>query len=157
MRVILAAVGGLKTAGVAEAVSEYENRLRHYLRFETAEIRPAGLPDARAHDAREIEGEALLRAVPGDFVVVALTRTGRRWSTRTLAERMDRARTYGEPGLAFLIGGAHGLGEAVLARASERLSLSEMTLPHELARLVLTEQLYRAATILRGEPYHKGP
>ena len=77
-------------------------------------------------------------------------------STRELADYIDGLATYGRPGAAFLVGGAFGLSREVRAGAARCMSLSEMTMPHELARLVLTEQLYRAGTILRGEPYHKG-
>jgi 23S rRNA (pseudouridine1915-N3)-methyltransferase len=74
-----------------------------------------------------------------------------------MAENIDEIQTFGGGALSFAIGGAHGLDRAVLERARFRVSLSPMTLPHELARLVLTEQLYRVGTLLRGEPYHKGP
>lgn len=157
IRVLVAAVGRVRTPGLADAIAEYEGRSVRYFRFETVEVPPASLPDDRADEARAREGEALLGRVPDGVETVALTRAGKPWSTRALAERLAEAQTYGLGGFAFLIGGAHGLGHAVLARAGQRVSLSRMTLPHELARLVLTEQIYRAGTILRGEPYHKGP
>ncbi len=120
-------------------------------------VAPARLPDARAPEAREREAAALERRLPDELEFIALTREGERWTTRALADYLDDMRTYGRPGAAFAIGGAHGLAPRLLDRARARLALSAMTLPHEVARLVLTEQLYRAATILRGEPYHKGP
>lgn len=153
----LVAVGRVRTPGVAEAIVEYENRLRHYFRFESIGVPAANLPDARADEAMDTEGQAILSRIPAGAGLVALTRTGKGWSTRDLARRIEDDRTYGGGGLAFAIGGAHGLHDSVLAAARHRLALSRMTLPHELARLVLTEQLYRAGTILRGEPYHKGP
>lgn len=156
MRIVLAAVDRGRGGPVQGAVSEYEERLRHYFRYEAFEVPPAGLPDERAAEARHREGEALGRRLPPDLTLVALTRTGRQWSSMDLARRLGECRTYGQPGFAFVIGGAHGLDPDLLKAAGERLALSRMTLPHELARLVLVEQLYRAGTILRGEPYHKG-
>ena len=150
-------VGKVRTPGVAEAIEEYENRLRHYFRFESLSVPAANLADDRATEAVEREGNAILRRLPENHTVVALTREGKRWTTRRLAERIQEIQTYGGAGLAFAIGGAHGLSTDVLDRARHLLSLSAMTFPHELARLMLTEQLYRAGTVLRGEPYHKGP
>ena len=156
-RVLVASVGRNRASALRRATEEYEERLRHYIRFEAVVVEPARLPDARAAEAREREAAALERRLPDDLELVALTREGERWTTRALADYLDDMRTYGRPGAVFAIGGAHGLSPRLLDRARTRLALSVMTLPHEVARLVLTEQLYRAATILRGEPYHKGP
>jgi 23S rRNA (pseudouridine1915-N3)-methyltransferase len=157
IRIVVASVGKPRTPGLSEAIAEYETRVSRYFRFEPIEIAAASLPDERADEARREEGEALLRRLPEGLERVALTRVGSRWSTRDLAHRLAEAQTYGLPGLAFAIGGAHGLDDPVLEAADRRVSLSNLTLPHELARLVLAEQVYRAGTILRGEPYHKGP
>jgi 23S rRNA (pseudouridine1915-N3)-methyltransferase len=157
LRVTIVAVGKVRTPGLAEAIEEYENRLRHYVRFEAISVNAANLPDDRAEEAMTTEGRALMDRVPAGSTLIALTRDGKRWTTRNLAEQMEELQTYGGGGLTFAIGGAQGLDVSVLRSARARLSLSAMTLPHELARLVLTEQLYRSATILRGEPYHKGP
>ncbi|WP_420634703.1 23S rRNA (pseudouridine(1915)-N(3))-methyltransferase RlmH [Candidatus Palauibacter sp.] len=153
----MAAVGRKRRSHIRRATEEYEDRLRRYLRFEALTVEPARLPDGRAGEALEREAAALERRLPDDPDLVALTRGREPWSTRKLADYLDGMRIYGRPGAAFAIGGAHGLAPRLLARARARLALSTMTLPHEVARLVLTEQLYRAATILRGEPYHKGP
>ena len=156
-RILVASVGRHRATPLRRATEEYEDRLRRYIRFDTVVVGPARLPDARAAEAREREAAALERRLPEDLDLIALTRRGERWTTRALADYLDDLRTYGRPGAAFAIGGAHGLAPRLLARARVRLALSAMTLPHEVARLILTEQLYRAATILRGEPYHKGP
>ncbi|MDE2721357.1 23S rRNA (pseudouridine(1915)-N(3))-methyltransferase RlmH [Candidatus Palauibacter polyketidifaciens] len=156
-RIVVASVARNRATALRRATEEYENRLRRYVRFEAIAVDPARLPDARAGEAREQEAAALERRLPDELDLIALTREGERWTTRALADYLDDMRTYGRPGAAFAIGGAHGLASGLLARARTRLALSAMTLPHEVARLVLTEQLYRAATILRGEPYHKGP
>ena len=155
-RIVVAAVTRDRPSAVREATRGYEDRLRRLIRFEAVLVQPARLPDARARDARDREAAGLKRRLPGDLEVVALTREGDPWSTEALASYLDEMRTYGRPGAAFAIGGAHGLAPRLIARARVRLAISAMTLPHELARLVLTEQLYRAATILRGDRYHKG-
>lgn len=153
MKLALAVVGAPRTPGLARAIEEYEERARRYFRLEVAEVSPASGDPGRA---RSREGRALLRRAPDELRLFALTREGKALTSAGLARHLDRMGTYGRPGAAFLVGGAHGLAADVLDRADHRLSLSPMTLPHELARLVLTEQIYRAGTILRGEPYHKG-
>lgn len=155
MRVHLVAVGRLRDRSLRAACDDYAARVRRYLNFETAEVREAGRRDRDAERARRAEGEALLAAVPDAARVVALTRTGRVVASEELARLVDRWQVEARD-VALLIGGAHGLAREVLERADDQLSLSALTLPHELARLVLLEQLYRACTILRGEPYHKG-
>jgi len=117
------------------------------------EVREA--PAARpVGERRRIEGERLLAALPTNGAIVALDPGGDPWSSQELAARLDRWRLEARP-LALVIGGAHGLDQAVLDRATARWSLGPLTLPHEIARLVVLEQWYRAWTILRGEPYHK--
>lgn len=156
-RILIAAVGRLKAPGLRESTRDYESRLRHYFRFAVEEVDAARLPDARADEARAREAAALEKRIPGELELVALTRKGQPWSTRKLADYLGDMLNYGRAGAVFAIGGAHGLAPSLVSRAQVELSLSAMTLPHELARLVLTEQLYRAGTLLRGEPYHKGP
>lgn len=156
MEVVIAAVGRPRTPGIREAIRDYERRAAHYFRLRVVEAPPAELPDGEADRARDLEGRALLERVPGGLDLFALTRGGKGLSSRKLAAYLQELGTYGRPGVAFLLGGAHGLAPGLLERARYRLSLSPMTLPHELARLVLTEQLYRAGTLMRGEPYHKG-
>ncbi len=102
-----------------------------------------------------MEGQALRHAVPDGARTVALTRRGRRCSSEDFARRLGTWQREARD-VALVIGGAHGLDAEVLETADDRLRLSSLTLPHDLARLVLLEQLYRACTILRGEPYHKG-
>ncbi|MGD2135022.1 MAG: 23S rRNA (pseudouridine(1915)-N(3))-methyltransferase RlmH [Gemmatimonadales bacterium] len=155
MRLHVVAVGRMRDTSVRAACDDYANRIRRYVRLETTEVRAAGRSDRDAERGRREEGEALLAAVPAGARAVALTRTGRALASEELARLVDRWQVEARD-VALLIGGAHGLAPEVLDRADDRLSLSTLTLPHELARLVLLEQLYRACTILRGEPYHKG-
>lgn len=149
------AVGAPEGTGVAGVIRAYEERAGRYFSLEALEL-PAAPGQLPAEEARRREGERLLERLPEGAELFALTREGKGISSRGLASYLERLRTYGRAGAAFAVGGAHGLSPAVLGAADRRLSLSPMTLPHGLARLVLTEQIYRAGTILRGEPYHRG-
>lgn len=151
-------VVGRVRGALGEAVADYEARAARYWKLEVIEV-PGGVKGSASAPAPRVlaaEAERILGKIPGGLEVVALTRAGRATSSRELAAYLQGLGTGSAPGVAFVIGGAFGLGEAVLARASRRLALSALTLPHEMARLVLAEQLYRAGTIVRGEPYHKG-
>jgi 23S rRNA (pseudouridine1915-N3)-methyltransferase len=153
VKVRLLAVGRDRSGLYAPAVDEYVGRLARYLRFELVE-----LPEAKKHagtpQAKEEEGATLLAKVRPGERLVALDERGEQPTSVELAGRLQRWQARGQD-VALVIGGADGLAPAVLQQAAERLSLSRLTLPHRLARLVLVEQLYRAVTILRGEPYHK--
>lgn len=143
---------------VAGAVAQYEKRATRYWKLEVIEVSQGapGGSGASAEQVRAAEGARILGRLPDALDVVALTRMGDGMGSRELATYLEELGTRSSPGAAFVIGGAYGLDESVLRRATRRLSLSAFTLPHEMARLVLAEQLYRAGTILRGEPYHKG-
>ncbi|HEX9109060.1 MAG TPA: 23S rRNA (pseudouridine(1915)-N(3))-methyltransferase RlmH, partial [Longimicrobiales bacterium] len=138
------------------AIAEYETRAARYWPLEVVEVREEkarkGLP---VEQVKSAESARLLERVPGGVEVVALTRTGESWSSTRLARYLEALALHGRAGAAFVIGGAFGLSDELVERAQQRLSLSAMTMPHELARLMLAEQLYRAGTISRGEPYHK--
>ena len=156
MKVTVLAVGRVR-GPLAKAVEEYEARASHYWKLELVEVDAGSRRGQTPEAVRTAEAERILARAPTDAQLVALTREGRGVSSRALADYLSRLSLQGEPGVAFLIGGAYGLSEEVLGRAHRRLSLSSMTLPHEMARLLLAEQLYRAGAIGRGEPYHKGP
>ena len=153
MKIRIVAVGKDRSGLYAPAVEEYAKRLGRYVRFEIVEV-----PEARKHAgtprARDEEGEALLARIGERERVVALDERGEEEKSLAFARRLERWLTRGQD-VALVIGGSDGLAEAVKARAAETIALSRMTLAHRLARLVLAEQLYRAFTILRGEPYHK--
>jgi len=152
MDILLLAVGRLRPY-YREACDDYLQRLRRYARVDEREVRETGKGSAAA--GRERDDAALLERVPGTATLVALTREGSAWSSRDLAQRVERWRIGAKP-VALAIGGSHGLGPGVLERADVRWSLGPLTLPHELARVVVVEQLYRAFTMLDGHPYHKG-
>ena len=116
-------------------------------------------PFRRPGDAarvRDEEGKRLLARIPAGVEIVALHEAGKAWTSQKLAGYLADLAVGASPGAAFVVGGAYGLSDEVLRRARHQLALGAFTLPHELARLVLAEQLYRAGTIQRGEPYHKG-
>mgnify|MGYP001348580998 CR=1 FL=1 len=140
---------------LADAIAEYERRAQRYWSIEVVEVREEKAGKGRTPEQVKAAEAKRLQPVPAGVEIVALTRKGEAWSSTRLARYLEALAVQGRAGAAFLIGGAWGLAEDLLARASHRLSLSSLTLPHELARLVLAEQLYRAGTILRGEPYHK--
>jgi 23S rRNA (pseudouridine1915-N3)-methyltransferase len=153
MQLRVVAVGKLRPA-LREVCDDYLRRLRRYVAVSEQEVREAGRAPSVARQ-REIEGERLIAALPGGTPVILLDREGEPWSSEMLATRLDRWRASARDH-AVVLGGAEGVSDDVRRRATVRWSLGPLTLPHELARVVMMEQLYRASTILRGEPYHKG-
>ena len=152
MELVLLAVGKLRPS-YREACDDYLRRLSRYLKVREVEVREASrAPTVVAQRAEE--GERLLARRPPGSRLVALARQGTAWNSEDLARQVERWLREARP-VALAIGGSHGLPPGLLASA-ERWSLGPLTLPHELARVVVLEQLYRACTILRGEPYHKG-
>ena len=146
------AVGKLRSY-YREACDEYAKRLRRMASVQEFEVR-----EGRGNTAEEIEqdeGSRLLQHMPKRSVLVALTRDGSSWTSKDLAGRLERWSFEARP-VSFAIGGSTGLSKTLLADAQFRWSLGPLTLPHELARVVVYEQLYRGFSILRNEPYHKG-
>ena len=157
MKIVVLAVGAAKSPGLAAAIREYETRVGRYFKFEVVEVRGQRITARRSEaDVIESDSDELLARVPEGLDVVVVDERGDSWSSEALAAYLSDLAVLGKPGAAFLIGGAFGLSGELRRRADKVLSMSSFTLPHELARLVLTEQLYRAGTIQRGEPYHKG-
>jgi len=150
----LVAVGRVADLGLRAACSDYAARVRHVWSLDVREVRsPAGkFPSA---ERMRREGELLLAALPPDALAVALTPTGKSETSEGFARRLAEWQANGRS-IAFVLGGADGLDTQVIERCELALSLSPLTFPHELARLILLEQLYRGATILRGTPYHRG-
>ncbi|ROR34868.1 23S rRNA (pseudouridine(1915)-N(3))-methyltransferase RlmH [Inmirania thermothiophila] len=152
MRVHLLSVAARVPSWVAEGYRDYARRLGRGLELRLREIRPAGGEPARA---RAEEGRRLLAAVPRGARLVALDERGELWDTRGLARRLAAWAAEGRD-LALAVGGAEGLDGAVLGQAELRWSLSPLTLPHALVRVIVAEQLYRAWSLLGGHPYHRG-
>jgi 23S rRNA (pseudouridine1915-N3)-methyltransferase len=159
MQIRVIAVGKIKEKYLQEGIAEYEKRLRPYVKLQlielTEEKRPQPASPAIESAAMEKEGERILAAIPGGSLVIALDIKGQSWSSGELAAAFGERELSGQNQIAFVIGGDLGLSPAVLARSNLRLSLSQMTFTHPMARLILLEQVYRAFRILRGEPYHK--
>ncbi|MDQ3034845.1 MAG: 23S rRNA (pseudouridine(1915)-N(3))-methyltransferase RlmH [Myxococcota bacterium] len=144
MKIAIVAVGRVKERGLRDAIDEYEKRIGRYAKIEEIEL----------EDGRDVELEARFRkAIPARARTVALEVEGQRMTSEKLARWVEQCEIGAVPVVAFLIGGSYGLPKSVSAGADLRLSMSDMTLPHRLARLVLAEQIYRAFTILRNEPY----
>ncbi|GIO70146.1 23S rRNA (pseudouridine(1915)-N(3))-methyltransferase RlmH [Paenibacillus cookii] len=159
MLIQIIGVGKLKEKYLVQGIQEYAKRLTPYIKFQVIEVADEKAPDtlseAEVSIVKEREGERILAQVKESAHVIALAIGGQLWSSEELAAEIDRLGTYGTSHVVFVIGGSLGLADAVLRRAQQRLSFGRMTLPHQLMRLVLTEQIYRAVKINRGEPYHK--
>ena len=159
MQVSVISVGKLKEKPYRLMADEYLKRLSRFGKYEEIELPDLperdGASPAEERQIRTREGEAMLQRIrPGDRVI-ALTIPGKQRSSEELAAEMAEAKNRGTGRLVFLIGGSLGLGENVLARADGEMSMSRMTFPHQLARVMLLEQLYRAEKINAGERYHK--
>ena len=159
IQVRLICVGKMREKYYSEAFAEYQKRLQAYCRLELLEIAEQRLPD-RPSDreiaaALEREGQEILRAVPNDAFLVALCVEGKQTPSEGVAELIAARENSGKPRLCFVIGGSFGLAPSVKARADRRLSMSQMTFPHHLARVMLIEQLYRGFKINEGSQYHK--
>jgi len=147
-------VGKPRHGALAEATRDYETRAARYWTLDVMELKEESGRSTSAQLVREREGLRMAERIPSDARVVACDPGGESMTSEMFAEWLRDLRDRAQ-NVVFLIGGAYGLGDEVRQRANRRLSLAPWTLPHELARLVLAEQLYRAGTLLRGEPYHK--
>ncbi|WP_211749839.1 23S rRNA (pseudouridine(1915)-N(3))-methyltransferase RlmH [Paenibacillus sp. Marseille-Q4541] len=159
MFIQIISVGKLKEKYLVQGIQEYAKRLAPYIKFQVIEVpdekAPENMSDAEIKAVKEREGEKILGHIKPDAHVIALALDGQLWSSEDLAAEIDKLGTYGTSHIVFVIGGSNGLSDAVLRRSQQRLSFGRMTLPHQLMRLVLVEQVYRAVKINRGEPYHK--
>ena len=150
----MAVVGKPRDAALAAAIREYEARASHYWPLEVLEVKEEPARNSPPALVMQKEGERLLAKLPTTTRLILCDPGGKAHDSEAFAAILQKQRESGQD-VAFVVGGAFGIGDQVRARPHTRLSLAPWTLPHELARLVLTEQLYRAGTIVRGEPYHK--
>ena len=139
---------------LAEASAEYEERLARTCKFELHELREEGTPSLSPREAM-LRERARIEPLIAGYWVVALDRSGLQRSSKQIAELVREREERPPQRTAFVLGGPHGIDETLLAEADLTWSLGKVTLPHQLARVVVVEQLYRAFTILRGEPYHR--
>lgn len=153
MRLTVAVVGKPRNAALAAAIHEYETRAARYWPLDVHEVKEERATSRDPGFVRQREGERLVQRA-GKSQIVACDVSGKLLTSEKFAQWLNGEREHGRD-VAFVIGGAYGLSDDVLARSRTKVSLAPWTLSHELARLVLAEQLYRAGTIVRGEPYHK--
>lgn len=159
MNISIISIGKLKEKYLKQGIDEYLKRLSSYAKVDIVELpdekAPENLSDAEMLMVKEKEGIRILEKVSEDTHVIALAIEGKMKSSEELANDLDRLATYGKSKIAFIIGGSLGLSKDVMNRANDTLSFSKMTFPHQLMRLILLEQVYRAFRINRNEPYHK--
>lgn len=159
MHIQIVTVGKLKEKYLVQGIAEYVKRLGPYARITLTEVAdekaPEVLSPAEERQVIDREGERILAQIKDDAHVIALAIGGELWSSEELASHVDKLATYGKSHIVYVIGGSLGLSDAVLKRADKKLSFGRLTYPHQLMRLILVEQIYRAFRINRGEPYHK--
>ncbi len=159
MQILIIAVGKIKEKYLQDGIAEYLKRLRPYVKLNILEIaedkRIGNLTPSDQKRIKDAEGMRILGAIPQDSFIIVLDVNGVHWSSETLAENLQRYEIAGRNSLSIIIGGDLGLSDAVIARSSVRLSLSLMTFTHQMIRLIILEQIYRACKINHGEPYHK--
>ena len=147
------AVGNLKEDYLKKGIAEYAKRLSAYGGLSVTEVKEEN--KGTVEDIKRAEGQSILRRIRPDSYVIALAIGGKSLSSEELAEKIEEIGTYRSSLVSFIIGGSHGLAGEVLERADLLLSFSRMTFPHQLMRLILAEQIYRAVKIIRKEQYHK--
>ena len=159
MKIKIICVGKLKEKYWTAAIDEYSKRLKGYCSLDIVELKEARLPDkagpAEELAVKEAEGEEILKKIKDNQYVITLEVKGKMLSSEKLAEKMDSLGLEGNSNVVFVIGGSLGLSAAVSKRANFKLSFSEMTFPHQMMRVILLEQVYRAFKINRNEAYHK--
>lgn len=158
MKITIACVGKIKEKYFTDAIKEYSKRLSKYVDLVITEVpdekAPENMSNAQMVKVKEIEGERLLKVVKDSFVV-ALAIDGKKLASEGFSEFVSDKMVRGVSNITFVIGGSLGLSDEVLKRADYKLSFSDMTFPHQLMRVVLLEQIYRAYRIMKNEPYHK--
>ncbi len=159
MKITVVCVGKIKERFFADALKEYEKRLSRYCKLSIVELQDEKTPDgasaALEEQIRRKEGERILKALPEGAYSIALAIQGKQLSSEELAETIEKLGVNGTSHIVFIIGGSLGLSKEVISRAEYFLSFSKMTFPHQLMRVILLEQIYRAYRINSGEPYHK--
>ncbi|ADF42037.1 MULTISPECIES: 23S rRNA (pseudouridine(1915)-N(3))-methyltransferase RlmH [Priestia] len=159
MNISIITIGKLKEKYLKQGIQEYLKRLSSYAKVEIIELAdekaPENLSESEMEQVKQKEGERILAKISDDTHVIALAINGKQKSSEELAKEIDSLATYGKSKIAFVIGGSLGLSSEVMKRSNAALSFSKMTFPHQLMRLVLVEQIYRAFRIIRNEPYHK--
>ena len=158
MNITIICVGKIKEAFYRDAIAEYAKRLSAYCTFKVCEVDDepdTGSSEAAIETAKEREAERILKNIKLGMHVITLAIKGKKYSSETFSALLSDLFVSGKSDIAFVIGGSNGLAKSVSDRADGKLSFSDMTFPHQLMRVILSEQIYRAFRIMRGEPYHK--
>lgn len=159
MEIKIIVVGKLKEKYLKNGISEYLKRMKSYANLKIIEVKDeaAGqtLSEAEIEQIKEIEGKRILEKLPKRARVIALDLKGKQLTSERFSEEINETMTYGTSQIVFIIGGSHGLSQEVLQKTDLKISFGKMTYPHQLMRLILVEQIYRAFKIMRNEPYHK--
>jgi len=159
VNISIISVGKLKEKYLKAGIEEYTKRLGSYSKINEIEVAdekaPEQLSDADMEIVKKKEADRIMAKISADAYVIALAIDGKMKTSEQLAKDIESLMTYGRSKIVFVIGGSLGLHDEVLKRADEKLSFSKMTFPHQLMKLILVEQVYRAFRIMKGEPYHK--
>lgn len=158
MNITIICVGKIKEAFYRDAIAEYAKRLSAYCTFKVCEVDDepdTGSSESAIETAKEREAERILKNIKPGMHVITLEIKGKKYSSETFSAMLSDLFVSGKSDIAFVIGGSNGLAKSVSDRADGKLSFSDMTFPHQLMRVILSEQIYRAFRIMRGEPYHK--
>ena len=159
MKISIICVGKIKESFYRQAIDEYAKRLSKYCKFEVIEVADEKTPDKASEiqetQIKEKEADRILDKIKEDAYVFTLEIKGKRFTSEGFAECIQNVTLRGKSHLAFVIGGSLGLHDKVLKRSDQAISFSDMTFPHQLMRVILSEQIYRAYRIINGEPYHK--
>ena len=159
MNIRIIAVGKIKEKYIQEGIKEYSKRLSKYCSLEIIEVddekAPEKLSDKEVEIIKEKEGERILSKIPQNSFVISLEIEGKEISSEELSNKINNLMIEGISNITFIIGGSLGLSDTVSSKSNLKLSFSKMTFPHQLIRMILLEQIYRAYKIMRNEPYHK--
>lgn len=159
MNVQIIALGKLKEKYLVDAVKEYEKRISAFAKFSVTELEPERISDNPSETeiaaALDAEADKITGKIPQNSMIIAMCIEGKQFSSESFAKKIDEAGINGKSNIVFVIGSSHGLSEKIKKSAAIRMSMSEMTFPHQLARVMLAEQIYRAFTIIHNRKYHK--
>lgn len=159
MKITIIAVGKIKEKFYRDAIDEYAKRLSKYCKFEVIEVADEKTPDKCSETEEQLilskEAEKILKHIRPDMYVYALAIKGKKMDSVAFANDINQLGLSGKSSIAFVIGGSLGLHDSILKRSDKQLSFSDMTFPHQLMRVILSEQIYRCYRIIANEPYHK--
>ena len=159
MRITVISVGRIREKYLSDAISEYSKRLSRYCKLDQIEVAdekaPETLSEKELEQVLDAEGQRIAARIPDGAFIIALAIDGKQYGSEQLSRRLDQLAVSGESHLVFIIGGSNGLSSAILKRANEKLSFSNMTFPHQLMKVMLLEQVYRCFRISKNQPYHK--